>query len=93
MSIVQSASRSSWTALFIGMLVLTTTGCSSLTPRSQAVPIQASLRQACPDLVELADSKGATVLAWIRSTAREYRICQDRHRQLVQAIATDSPPP
>lgn len=48
--------------------------------------IQASLRQRCPDLQRLPDGKGESLLPWAIATVKAYRICQNRHEQLVKAI-------
>lgn len=48
--------------------------------------IPASLRQPCPDLVEVRDGQAGTVLRWGVGVARQYRECQSRHRELVEAI-------
>ena len=47
--------------------------------------IPASLRQPCPDLDQVDDGTGGTLLRWGVVTARMYRECQDRARQLVEA--------
>lgn len=86
---MSSASRSSaswWIALFTATCALMTTGCASSTPPSEA-PIQASLRQPCPDLQSLEGTTGADVLPWAMVTVKAYRVCQDRHRRLVEAVA------
>lgn len=45
----------------------------------------ANLRQPCPDLDEVKDGTGKTLLRWSVATARMYRECQDRARGLVEA--------
>jgi hypothetical protein len=45
----------------------------------------ASLRQPCPDLSQLNDGTGAALLRWGVVTARLYRECQSRHKELVEA--------
>ena len=54
--------------------------------------MQASLRQPCPDLQPLADSTGATLLRWALASVRDYRVCQDRHAALVDAVAPAAVP-
>lgn len=79
-----------WTAslsvLCTAILVSMLTACASSTMQSQEVSPQASLRQRCPDLQSLPDSTGASLLRWALATVRDYRICQDRHERLVQAV-------
>lgn len=48
--------------------------------------MQASLRQPCPDPPRLPGGSGLDLLPWLLDLIREYRICQNRHRQLVLAI-------
>jgi hypothetical protein len=61
-------------------------GCASLTPQSpDAMTPPANLRQPCPDLVSPADGTGGTLLRWSIDTARVYRECQNRARELVEA--------
>ena len=79
-----------WTASLSVLCILLNagmlTGCASSTMQSQEVAPQASLRQRCPDLQSLPDSTGASLLRWALETVRDYRICQDRHDRLVQAV-------
>lgn len=60
-------------------------GCSSLTPQSEPVPLQASLRQPCPHLDLLADPTGKTVLRWSVATVRAYRLCAEKMDALIEA--------
>lgn len=83
-------SRKPWIALssglFIAMSVLMTTACAPLTPRSEGLQIQASLRQTCQPLAEVRDGQAGTVLRWGVGAAKMYRECADRHKALVQAV-------
>ena len=72
--------------LFTAMCVLTMTACASLTPPSTPPPLQASLRQPCPDLPPLTDGIGATALRWMTGTARMYRECQAAQARGVEAV-------
>jgi hypothetical protein len=49
--------------------------------------VQANLLQPCPDLQRLEGNTGAEVLPWALATVKAYRVCQDRHRRLVEAVA------
>ncbi|RZJ24777.1 MAG: hypothetical protein EOO54_08395 [Haliea sp.] len=55
-------------------------------PPSPAATIQASLRQRCPDLQSLEGTTGADVMRWALAAVRDYRVCQDRHGRLVEAV-------
>lgn len=50
--------------------------------------LQASLRQRCPDLQQVPDSTGKTLLRWALVTVREYRVCQDRAARAAEAVQT-----
>ena len=76
----------SFKTLCIYMFALTTTACAQLAPPSAPPPPQASLRQPCPNLPELTDGTGATVLRWVTGAAEQYRECQSRHGRLVEAL-------
>jgi hypothetical protein len=77
--------RQVYTCLSV-LICLTMTACASSTPRSpDALQPPASLRQPCPDLSQLNDGTGAALLRWGVVTARLYRECQSRHKELVEA--------
>ena len=73
----------------IAMSVWTMQACSSLTPPSEPVPLQASLRQPCPPLDLLADPTGKTVLRWSVATVRAYRLCAEKMDALIEATAQE----
>lgn len=78
-------------SLFTAMLVLMMTGCANLTPRSEPAPIQASLRQPCPELDPLSDITGKAVLKWSVATVKAYRLCADKMDALIDATAAATP--
>ena len=54
--------------------------------------MQASLRQPCPQLQSLEGATGADVMAWALATIRDYRVCSDRHAELVKAVTPQVAP-
>lgn len=48
--------------------------------------VPANLRQPCQDLLDPIDGTGASLLTWALSTVEAYRICKDRHAELVRAV-------
>ena len=74
--------------LFICSLVLMMTACASLMPPSAPVPLQANLREPCPDLPPLIDGSAAAALRWSVATAKQYLECQASQARGVQAVGT-----
>jgi hypothetical protein len=54
--------------------------------------VEASLLQRCPDLQSLDGNTGAEVLTWALATVKAYRICQNRHAELVKATSSNTAP-
>lgn len=48
--------------------------------------VPANLRQPCQELLEPTDGTGAGMLNWALGTVEAYRICKDRHAELVKAV-------
>lgn len=71
--------------LLASLLVLTMTGCASFARPSQAVPLQADLREPCPDLEEPTGGTRAEMLRWSTETVHAYQECQSKHRRVVEA--------
>lgn len=68
------------------MCVLMMTGCKSSTVPLQRIELPPDLAQPCPDLPQLADGRGETVLKWAAQAVRLYRDCQARHGAVVGAV-------
>lgn len=75
-------SKSLFTATLCASIL---TGCGHYAPPSVIEPPPANLRQPCADLAMPANGSAKAVLRWSVDTAEAYRICQNRHRELVYA--------
>jgi hypothetical protein len=59
-------------------------GCSTSTHLSPTIP--ANLLEPCPDLQQLEDGMGRTLLLWSVDTVAKYNDCKARHKALIQVL-------
>ena len=61
-----------------------TLGCQQSTHLSPTIP--ANLLEPCPDLQQLEDGAGRSLLLWSVDTVAKYNDCKLRHSKLVKAL-------
>lgn len=64
---------------------LNLTACASLPAPSALPPPPANLRQPCQDLSAPTDGTSGQMLKWSLETIEAYKVCQDRHKKLVES--------
>ncbi len=59
-------------------------GCSTSTHLSPTIP--ANLLEPCPDLQQLEDGMGRTLLLWSVDTVVKYNDCKARHLAIIEVL-------
>lgn len=60
------------------------TACATSTHLSPTIPV--NLLEPCPDLQQLEDGMGRTLLLWSVDTIAKYNDCKARHLSLINAL-------